>query len=452
MVYLILAWHGSAEIVSGRINPVDRIKFIAPWALAVVAAALLFALVLTIAKIVNYRPGAVTPLLALMFGLPVALFEFHVGRDELHYRLLEELSKAHFVDANATLDLRQAVQRRWERHPLPRPRWGELYEIEEQKWLFELGADLGPYETDLTRHQAELTERCDWFHQCFPDSRYVLNALFIKARALDTRVDPGEFRRTKWIRFYDNFPSQASRETWQIIAANGGGSAVGIVAQVRLAQLDARAGRIDRAIDGLDRLLSTSDRNGEVRDVPTQEGADSFGGLLARSSPDASLHIETGRVLLEAQWLLALLRENRDPVYGYDPFIRPRHRAATVQFGLLDLDPRHERYIDNLKTLKDAYPKCQLEDNLDLEIAKATTSIPLKIERLEDCLREYPHRDSTSEALFRLAVVYKAAGRSSESREMFARLVTEHRDSVWSRQATRHLGEGSPVRVTDAGT
>jgi len=47
------------------------------------------AIVLTIARLVNYRPGAIAPLMAIMFATPVVLFETKVGRDELSYRLLE---------------------------------------------------------------------------------------------------------------------------------------------------------------------------------------------------------------------------------------------------------------------------------------------------------------------------------------------------------------------------
>jgi len=42
----------------------------------------LMAIVLMIAKLVNYRPGAIAPLLAVMFAIPVVLFEVEVGRDD----------------------------------------------------------------------------------------------------------------------------------------------------------------------------------------------------------------------------------------------------------------------------------------------------------------------------------------------------------------------------------
>jgi len=189
IVYLMLAWSGTTDAVVGRIDPVDRIKFVAPWVLAVVASTVVFAIDLAIAKMVDYRPGAVTPLLAVMFGLPVALFEFHVGRDELYYRLLEKLDQAHFAEVDASLWLEQGARWAWERHPLPRPAWDAIREVEEEKWLFELATDIGPRQSELTRHQAELSDRCDRFHRFFPDSQYTPNALFIKARAWDRRVD-----------------------------------------------------------------------------------------------------------------------------------------------------------------------------------------------------------------------------------------------------------------------
>ena len=450
VVYLVLAWKGSAETLAGTVDPIDRIKFVAPWALAVVAAAVVFAIVLSIAKVVDYRPGAITPLLAIMFGLPVALFESHVGRDELHYRLLEALNEAHFADVDASLDLEQAVWRAWLRHPQPRQRWEEVYEIEEQKWLFELGTDMGPYESELMRHQSELTRRCDWFREQFPDSRYALNALFIKARALDMRVDTGEFRRTKWIRFYDDFPNAASGETWRIIAENSPDSLLGATALVRLAQLDARAGDMERALHKLQRVFAGSAHE-ETPATPrtvTEEGV--LKGVLDREIPEARLRSAFPHVLLEAHWLHDLLVQNHDPLYGYEPFSRPRRETSPLWFGLMDLDPRHERYIDNLQALKAGYPNCQLEDNLDLEIAKATSSLTLKIERLDECLRRFPRRDAAPESLYRLGVACKASGQSSRSPEIFARLAITYPNSIWTQQAARYAAGPLPERLTEA--
>lgn len=437
VMYLILAWYGTSDLVAGKIDPVDRIKFVAPWVLAIVAATLVFAVVLAIARIVDYRPGAIAPLLAVMFALPVALFEFRVGRDELYYRLLEDLNEVHFADVDASVELDQAVMESWARHPPARRTMRGVRELVETRWLFELASEISPVRSVLSRHQAELAGRCDWFLKYFPDSRYAVNALFIKAQALDMRVDPGEFRHAKWVRYYDDFPSPASREAWQMIVENSPETAMGAVAMLRLAQLDAGDGDLERAIAKLELLQARFNSLAKSGDMaPTHSGP--LKAVLARGVPEASLRIPMERIILEAHRFHDLFVANRDPLYGYDPISGPRHRADTFPFGLMDLDPRHERYVENLKTLKGEYPNCQIEDNIDLEIAKATASVGLRIELLETCLNDFPNRDMVPETLFRLGVAYKSNAESEKSRTVFARLFHEHPDSIWTEQATRY--------------
>lgn len=436
VVYLIFAWRGSTDVLACVVDPIDRIKFVAPWALAVVAATILFAIVLALARLVDYRPGAITPLLAVMFGLPVALFEYHVGRDELHYRLLERLNDEWFADVDASLDLEQAILRKWERLPWPRPNLDKLREIEEIMWHFELAADMGPRQSELTRHQNELAQKCDQFHHAFPASRYTPNALFIKARALDTRVDVEEFRRTNWIRFYNDFPNQASRHTWRMIAENRPHSVLAAVALLRLAQLDCCSGDIDRARSRLSTLM---ERFGQGRAImpTTAKQAGVLHGVLSRDEPEASLNIDFDRIMLEAHRLRDLIENNQDPLWGFKPFYRPRDPSSPLWFGLLTLDPRSKWYIANLQRLQKAYFHCQLEDNILLEIAKATTSLSLKIERLDDCIKRFPSRDAVPEALFRLGQAHREAGQYAESRTDFSRLIANFPDSVWSGRARR---------------
>jgi len=449
VLYLILAWRGSGDVLAGRIDPIDRIKFVAPWVLAIVAAALVFALVLTIARVVDYRPGAITPLLAIMFGLPVALFEFHVGRDELYYQLLEDLNRAHFADINASLGLEEAIEYAWHKHPLPRPRRSILRQHEELKWQFKLATDLGPHQSELARHQAEIAERCDWFLKYFPNSRYAPSALYIRARALDMRVDPAEFRRTEWIRFYDDFPTIASRQTWHILAENRPDSDLAGVALLRLAQLDARAGDIDRAMDKLEAVIAKVGRAEGHEAVSSILEAGTHKGAWAPEQAETSLNMPFHRVLLEAHRLNDLLAKNRDPLYGYDPISGSRRPDAAVWFGLMDLDPRDNRYIDNLERLKAAFPNCQIEDNIDLEIAKAMPATSLKIKRLEKCLSRFPSRDAVPESLFRLGVTYREDQQLDKSEEAFSRLVVEHPDSIWTQQAAHYAPYSLRTRLSE---
>ena len=80
----------------------------------------------------------------------------------------------------------------------------------------------------------------------------------------------------------------------------------------------------------------------------------------------------------------------------------------------------------------------KIEDNVELEIAKAASTLTLKIERLESCLEEFPRRDAVPEALFRLGVAYKADDRPVRSEEVFVRLLREYPSSVWTKQAAHY--------------
>lgn len=433
VLYLILAWEGTTDAVGGNIDPVDRIKFIAPWVMAIVAATVLFAIVLSIARVVDYRPGAIAPLLAVMFGIPVALFEFQVGRDELYYRILETHSRTQFEDRDASVELERAVFDRWAGRPSPRPSLNAIREIVEERWLMELIGDVGAEDTALAQHQTEMTDRCDWFLRHFPRSRYAVNALYIKARTMDKRFDPLEFRRTKWIRFYDDYPRPRSRQAWRMVLENDRDGRPAAVALLRLAQLDARDARIDRALDGLVRLRRTLTGN-----VPKpQLAGGSLHRLLGGEEPAASLGINPDRILLELDRLEGLLRNNHDPIYHFEPLSGPVGAGAAVPYGFLDLDPRSDGYVDSLRTLKRQYPSCQIEDNIDLEIAKHTTPLEDKIRLLYKCLSDFPRRDAIPEVLYRLAVAQKQSNRTAEGEETFQRLFREFPGSPWARAAER---------------
>lgn len=448
VVYLLLAWPGTTDVVAGAVEPVDRIKFIAPWVTAIVAATLVCALVLAIARVVDYRPGAISPLLAIMFGLPVALFEYHVGRDELYYRLLEADWRSKLADADASRPLEQAAMEEWLRRPPPRGPIAAIREKTAGRWLFELMADSRTDETALSRHQAELATRCDDFLKYFPDSRYAANALYLKATALDSRVDPEEFARTKWIRFYDDVPSVASWHTWNRLAELTPDSLLGAAANLRLARFEARECDVERALDRLGTLLRRMDRD----EPPGGAVAESEGPLrsvLTRDSAEASLGLSSERTLLDATALRDLLARNADPLYGYEPLCGSRRRGDGFRFGLLDLLPRDGRYVEDLNLLRHWYPHAQIEDNIDLEIAKAAGSPGDRIARLEALIAAYADGDAAPEALFRLALEHRLQGRTDREAGAFDRLYAGFRDSVWARQAARYEPRAG-TRVTRA--
>ena len=176
VLYFVLASRGTEAQVGDLLDPLDKIRFLAPWAMAIVSGALLVALVLGIARAVNYRPGAIAPVLALMFCLPAVLFELQVGRDELHYRLIEQGNRGFFADRledRATLsssaDLYRMANHEWFSTPEPRPRFDEVLERVKLQWSL-LGSERERRDVEgflaiegsvLLEHQVAFARQCD---------------------------------------------------------------------------------------------------------------------------------------------------------------------------------------------------------------------------------------------------------------------------------------------------
>lgn len=445
ILYLVLAWSGTRDVVVGRVDPVDRIKFVAPWVLAIVASAVVFAIVLAIARIVNYRPGAVTPLLAVMFAIPMLLFEKHVGRDELYYRLLERLERAYFADENAGLGLHTAVQQKWERLPQPRPPRGRIREMEEENWLFELASDLSRRQLVLAANQEDIAQRCDWFHHQYPYSPYTPNALFIKARAGDLRLDVREFRKTRWIRLYDDVPNPMSRETWEIIAENRPDSPLAAVAMLRISQLDAQECDIDRALTRTRELIQ---KFGHAS-VHEPRGTNEFSLFLDRPPLEAGLNISLDQVLLKAARLRDLLEANsNDEAFRTDPLCGAQRGREGPPYGLLDLDARDEAYEARLNELLAAYPNSRLSDNIELELAMSRSRVADRIAALRSMLERHADGDAAPEALIRLAIALRERNEPHHAGLLLNQLVREWPNSIWARLCAELRMQAAAVRLS----
>lgn len=452
VVYLFLAARGSEAQVTDPANPLDKVKFVAPWAIALVSATLLAAVVLGIARLVDYRPGAIAPLLGVSFALPVALFELYVGRDELYYRLLEQNMHV-FTDVSAAQVMQRRAEESWLDLPEPRPRFEEWNSIVEMIWQMELMSQeqTRARVSELTRYQQTIAAHCDWFVKYFPTSRYACNALYLKGRALSMRVDLGEFERTEWIRYYDDFPAQASWSAWRTIVENQPQSAVGRVAALRLAQLDARQGRVTEAVERLDDLTARLD------ELPASTGGaaaapSSWAAMLERAPADSGLYVPLDRIRLEAHELRDLLAANKDPIYGYQPLVGAPHDDDSFALGLLHLVPRDGRYAKNLEALKRRYPGSVLTDNIDLELAKALPAGPERAALLESFVSRYAgdHADALPEGFYRLGTAYMEQGRRADADAQFKRLIQDYPASIWALQARRYAPALAPNAVAGA--
>ncbi len=443
-VYFFMASRGSVVPEDVLRPQIERGLVVAPLLLSALGSCALMVTVLAIAKIVDYRPGAIAPLLAIMFLTPWFLFMSKVGRDELHYRLFEQdygpQSKAYFANADANFAIRKVAAELWSGQDEPKPTIDVLED--RVRWFFESQLDpirkvdldevskiSNSIEAESLEHlklfargQYRVALESDKFIRDFPSSRYEPCVLYIKGRALDMRVDTHLFRLTGALRFYHDFPNEASRSTWIALSESKPESPLARVARCRLGQLDARKGRIDQAIARLaEGIGSAGNQKRGQADRPTLEN------LLAKKPAEASLESEYMDLEHRAAALLSLLRRNREAVNGDAPLI-----------AYLNCNPRHANYHQNLREILERFGRCKISDNVELQLALAEPSAADRIRALQKLHRRFPDGDALPEVLYELGAALVEQGKRTEAENYFKELTEKFPDSRFA-SAARHV-------------
>ena len=421
-------------------KPEDRIKFMAPWILATLGSCLLMGGVLWCAKLVDYRPGVVAPLLVVCFAVPVVLFERHVGRDALYYQLVEDhyrrqfFVRGHSEDQDVSDWFERLAYEVWQSKPEPKPPFETVRTLLEFRISIELDAE-SQRRNVFAEESMALVDECNWFIRQFPDSDYAPMVLYLKGQTLDMRIDLSAFRERKVIRYYDDFPSPQSEFTWQRVLHNAPDADIAAMARYKLSVFDARQGAFSEATGLLQELI-------DKYAPPTTQPARRTGGvrtLLDSRSTDARLKVPVDQTLFDAQQLLSLLQKNdRDPRYGIRPLTGSQPREPR-QPGLLQLDPHHPKYRDNLLEIIAAYPHCLLEDNLRLKAALQSPEPAERIAQLEEVIELYPHGDARPEAHYRLGVAHLDSGNPVRARDQFDIVIRDYPETLWADQSRDRL-------------
>ncbi|MHC4441188.1 MAG: tetratricopeptide repeat protein [Planctomycetota bacterium] len=428
---------------------VEMAKLYLPCMLALISACVVMAVVLTIAKAVNYRPGAIAPLLAVMFAIPVILFETNVGRDELYYRLIEGRfgsgSKAYFADQiDADGVIREVALERLMKLDDPQATLDGL--MEQTRLALQLGLTAGNADRNrinrlineafaLQKHIA--VDECNTFLAKYPKSRYIPNVLYLKARAMDMRLDEGFYFSEGQIilRHYHDFPRTATKVVWQRLYEDFGDSPPAGLAGYQLAMLEGRGGNIDRGIELLDAVI---ERFGSYKKENSKiENTSSWRVFLAKGTASDTLDVAPATAAHQARKLRKLLAGNRDPQYKDLPLKK-----------LLTFNPHHEMYRNNLwyllAEIVNYYPKSSLQDNIELMIAITQLSRSRRIEELKSFLAKYsniPDTDTMPRARYELGVVFQTDNRPAEAKALFEDVIRYHPQSPWEVEANRRLGQ-----------
>ncbi len=434
IVYLILATRGTPQQIGTYSSPDQKLLLAAPWVLAVLAAAVMLGAILIIARVVKYRPGAVAPVIAVMFATPAVIFARHVGFDEVSYRVLESEYGPRAARFGAR-DLRSDVLNLLG-NDLDESTRNQLLGIfaGETEPLLELQRRVAT--RVLRRLMADRRAAYDAVRRFIadhPSSRYVPCALYIQAWALDTRLDernaphPAALRRE----LYTDYPHVQSEAPWAALLKNYSDSPLALAARLRLAQLHLRRGEIEPARQLLTELLERASAR-----APASAPRGGRGTLLGRvTAPEASLGFDPDPYIREAHRLHELVSANsHDARYG----------AAPLQ-ELARLDPRRPQYAERLAELAARYPDALLHDNLMVAWAVSLPDREQRLARLTQCLADYADGDAACEALFRLGELeVQGRGDSPDARrnEGLARwreAAARCGESYWGREAAERL-------------
>ena len=439
VLYLYLATRGNPGQLASYCSPTEKSLLVAPWIIAILAAAVMLAAVLLITRLVNYRPGAVAPILAVTFATPVVLFHLGVGADELAYRVLEveygprslrfePLRKSHETQG-AILNLIANELRNSPMGGQLRSDLLALWSLQPEK-LRELKRTVSRrFLAAFLSDRAEASEACERFIADYPHSRYVPQVLYIQARVLDTRLDEAKLAAAEpYLELYPDFPHVQSEDVWLKLLKQYPDSPFAVAAAVRLAELKLRAGNIDEALRNLHLVLDKS----TSQPTSTQSR---HRGLLAGVTPESSLDFEPEPYRREARALAELIEANRDdPQYGNAPLVE-----------LAALDPRRDRYLVQLQRLAQRYHDSKLYDNLVVRWASALPDVHERAAALEGCIRTFSSGDALPEALYRLAnLEIQALAPEDEARRAqgltrLREIVARFPNTCWAKRAADRL-------------
>ena len=402
--------HLGAEMLS------DDLLLLAPWAVAVLSAAVVGGIIMLIARIVVMRPGAIAPVLTLCFAVPVVLFQQQVGRDQLRYLALYHAYSDYSPERGETAVTKRELAKYFSVDP------------SDEKTLRYRVAEMLP---GITRHVAELratrqdevSTRCDEFLAEFASSPYVPHVLYLKGWALDLRANADRLETDLEVEYYYSFPAARSAPTWRLLVEQYPNSRFAMFARLQLARL---ALRRERATEALAYLRAILNHPSSRRMSP---GAGSFS---ADRSFDRSWRELRPEIRRQADRLAYLVAKNGD-----DPTCGNRGLAE-----LMRLDPRSVYYRGQLRALAAEFRDTGLADNLRVALARCENDPRRQLELLRQCVDDLDKKDAGADALFamgnvlrRLAAENKDEKLREEAQDCYRRLIDKYPDTPYAREA-----------------
>lgn len=404
-----------------------------PWVLAVLGSCVICGVALWIARLINYRPGGIAPLLAVLFAVPVLLFHFQVGRDELEYRLLESqfgpASTTRFISVDLLASESDSAERAWK-------------EAKDRLFASILRGNIAQRATDARQQLAidrdAAVAACDEFMEYFPHSRYVPCVLLIKARAIDLRIDAESLLRFDRIEFTWDVPTERSRLVWQTLASRFPESDPAATGLNRLAIYALREGDLRAAELTLNTLIARFDaRGGEV-------GRDGRQSLIARRPAWSGLGLDVATEVRQARRTAELIAATAAELpTPFDPLaadLGTRDGPAVHPLAALyALDPHHPDYSRHLANLARAFPWSAIRSTVVARLARRADSLPAQVEWLGREVAQCAGRPGCGEVMLQQAEALHEASRFLEASRAYERVRDAYPQSCWAEEARERL-------------
>jgi outer membrane protein assembly factor BamD (BamD/ComL family) len=443
LYFVMASWEPAGSAVKSVQN---KALLYAPWVLALLSSCVICAVVLALAKLINYRPGGVSPVLAALFAVPVLLFYAYVGRDELDFRILESQIGPQNPTMFAAIDVGAAAHlaatRQWSRLS------GESYDAIHRR-LLEEGIAEGLQQTEIDRNRA--VELCEEFIRQFSKSRHVPSVYFLKGQAQDQRIQRNKLLLAHRIEYRNDLPSPASLHTWETIREKFPDNELSVLALYKLSILEARAGRLDQAVDLLSELLGVFDpASASSRPAaPEVEGAVT---IFLRSEPSA-MRVDRKLLLLQARRLREMLLFCRaDSPRAYNEVFAAGAATAEKQVHpaqlLLCLDDTDPLYAANLQTLARTFPNSHTTDYVRIRRTLLETAVSRRILQFRHLATELAGSPAGAEALYHLGEVLQEDSLMDEARTQYQELTRQYPESCWTQEAKERLSSLSMIEPT----
>jgi len=442
-VYFAMA---SWEPAGGARSIHNQALLYAPWVLALLSSCVICAMGIGAARLIDYRPGGVGPILAVLFAAPVYLFHTQVGRDELEYRVLAQACRGAFGAVDVDALARRQAAREWSQGEEGSYAAAYAGRLKEETDEAIAAAQMG---------RADIVHRCDEFVEQYSTSRYVANVLYQKARAMDQRIMRDRLMQNGRIEFHADVPSPLSSQTWQTLRERFPTSRISGVARYHLAIIEARQGRLDAALTRLDEIIRAhGDPPSEPPTPPTPP--EGLGRLLVfqRTDPAAGLGIDaqvTFRDALRLRELIVACRE--DATRPYEEVFQPGKALASRPVHptqlLLAMDPSDPNYAANLGGLQAAFPDSATAGFVSVRLALTEPAISRRIQHFRDLTLSLAGTASGAEAMFHLAEVLQEDSLIADARLAYTQLTRDYPESCWARESRERLSSLAMVQQTE---